>query len=249
MVKGDQCNFGEIGMSNNAAILFSSVVNYYRWNLSVFSIEPKKRVLDLGCGPGLYFSAIMQYSPSTYVATDYSTLYLDQIKQLFRDNPACHTCQLNLTQDFRDQEFPFRDFDYVLLFDVIEHLENDEYALLNVRNMMSFTNSKTLLLRVPALPFLLGVNDQSIGHFRRYTKSRLMEVLNKCSFKVSRIRYQNIMGIIPWFFIGKILKRSLAVNHSEGRIFDKCVPMIKWAEYFIPPPIGLSLYCTCSIRD
>ena len=236
------------GMDENAEALKGNVSNYYRWNLSVFSMESGKNILDIGCGPGLYFDELMAYSPKLYMATDYSENYIQVVKNMSKKRSNCRTAVLDLTTDSIPDTITKQSFDYAVCLDVLEHIEDDKKALMNIKNIMVLTGTRKLFLRVPALQCIYGTNDEAIGHFRRYSKETLKKLLSECSFKIDKIRYQNLLGIVPWFVIGRLIKRSLAVSPDEGKLFNLIVDPISVIEKIIPPPLGLSLYCICSLK-
>jgi SAM-dependent methyltransferase len=240
----------EQGMINNLSSAGDYAGNYCRWNLSVFSIEKKKNILDIGCGPGLYLDAILAYDPESYVATDYSLNFLDIAKKRMSGLTKCHAERVDiLDADAAISRLSGYRFDYVLCLDVMEHLLDDGLGLKNIRKIMLATGAHNLFIRVPALPWVFGINDEAIGHFRRYTKKSLRSVLETTGFEVRRMRYQNIVGIIPWFMIGKLCKRALAIAPGEGRLFDRMVPLLRRIEAMAPPPIGLSLYCEAAPKN
>jgi len=243
-------NRGEEGMIKNAAALADKVNNYCRWNLSVFPIQKNKRILDIGCGPCAYLDALLTYDPEFYLATDYSERFLDVVRKRMSGLSKCRAEKLDIFS--APGSVPFLEgekFDYVLCFDVIEHLEDDVEGLKNIRRIMAMTGARELFVRVPALPLLFGSSDEAIGHFRRYTKNSLRSAFEAAGFELRRIKYQNIAGVIPWFVIGRLFRRSLAVAPSEGRLFDMIVPLLKWIEVIVPPPIGLTLYCEAIPKD
>ncbi len=238
----------EEGMNQNVQSLQGVVNRYYRWNLGVFPIQKGKRILDLGCGPGLYFHEIMRYSPDLYLAADYSWDFLARTRVLFGTRTNCRACQLNLTDDVLPEAITSEKLDYVICLDVLEHIQDDEKALQNIRRIVTVTGTPLVFLRVPALQFCFGRNDEAVGHFRRYSAESLGALLAKCGFTVRRLRYQNLSGILPWYVVGKVAKRSLAVSQYEGRLFDRLVPLLRFVENVVPPPLGLSLYCVCSVK-
>ncbi len=238
----------ELAMNQNADSMHGKTNSYFRWNLGVFPIEKHKNILDLGCGSGMYFNEIMRYSPSLYVATDYSEKYVKQMKTFTGHSLNSRVFQLDLMDSNIAKTLNGYKFDYVFLFDVLEHLKDDRQALKNIYSMLESCEATYLFLRVPALQFIYGANDRAIGHHRRYSTKSLKMLLESCSFHVDLIRYQNFIGIIPWYIIGNILKRSLAVSSTEGSVFNHMVPLVKFVEGFFSPPIGLSLYCVCTIR-
>lgn len=239
----------ELAMTRNAHSMQGRIGRYFQWNLGVFPIEKRKRILDLGCGPGLYFNEIMEYRPSLYVAVDSSCAYIERIKMLFGGRHDCKAFRLDLMDPVITRFFEGYNFDYVLLFDVLEHLKDDERVLKNIYITMKSCGAGALFLRVPASQFLYGASDEAIGHCRRYSAKSLKKLLEGCLFKVEVIRYQNFMGMLPWYIIGRVFKRPLAVSSIEGSIFNYMIPAVKFAERIIFPPAGLSLYCICTIKE
>ena len=237
----------EDGMTSNVAALEGNVSNYYDWNLEVFKLSKGKNILDLGCGPGMYFENIKKYSPSFYLATDYSDAYVRRMQEKIDLSNAvnCKTMAMDLLSSSEMDKLSGYQFDYTLLFDVLEHIEDHERALKNISSMLKKTGNGQFCIRVPALQAIYGENDAAIGHYRRYSLSGLRTLLQNCGFKIEVIRYQNMPGILPWYIIGKIKKRTLAVSEGESKTFDKVVPIIKAIESVLPVPLGLSVYAKC----
>jgi SAM-dependent methyltransferase len=73
---------------------------------------------------------------------------------------------------------PFADasFDAVVLGEVLEHVEDDRRALVEVARVLR--SEGVLALSVPANPKLYGPSDVWAGHVRRYTRP---ELLNTCT--------------------------------------------------------------------
>ena len=81
---------------------------------------------------------------------------------------------------------PFGDasFDFVCAFDIVEHVDDDDAALMELSRVA-----------VPGAPFLLSVPlhehawtafDELVGHRRRYVPSELVSKLERCGFAVER---------------------------------------------------------------
>lgn len=247
-MKGDfSKSSSELWMSKNVAAIEGNVSNYYKWNLDVFALEKNRRILDLGCGPGVYLDEIMFYAPSCYVGVDYSENNIIEIKKKFADYAYCSAFCLSLTNIEWMKVLGKYTFDYVLCLDVLEHIEDDGAVLRNIYKIMKATGANTLFLRVPALQSIYGKNDEAIGHYRRYSLRGLAGLLGKCSFSVKKIRYQNMLGILPWYIKGSLLKKQQAITSSEGRLFNAIVPVISFIEKMANPPVGLSLYAVCTV--
>lgn len=237
----------ENAMSVNASSMHGNINHYLLWNLSLFPIKKQKKILDLGCGSGLYFHEIMRYKPQAYLAVDYSDKFLSELEKQFENQKNCMSRKIDLlSQNVADHLKGYK-FDYVFCFDVLEHINDERQFLNNVHSIMTTCESGYLFLRVPALQAIYGENDKAIGHYRRYSVESIKKILGDCSFKIEMIRYQNMIGIVPWYIIGNILKRPVAASANEAKIFNLIVPAIKFIERVIPPPIGLSIACVCSI--
>jgi SAM-dependent methyltransferase len=78
-------------------------------------------------------------------------------------------------------------FDLVLLCDVLEHVDDDAAALENIHGFLK--PAGTLLLTVPAHPFLWSVFDESAGHRRRYTLRELECRLLRAGFSVDYLTH------------------------------------------------------------
>lgn len=247
MLKKFNDRISEEAMNRNVNSMLGITDNYIKWNLGLFPIEFNKNILDLGCGSGMYFDEIIKRKPSLYVGADYSQSYIRQMNSLFNGRSNCKAIQLDIMDTENAGLLKGYKFDYVFLFDVLEHLEDDNKALTNIYNLMKSCKANLLFLRVPAIQAIYGRNDAAIGHYRRYSTRTLRKVIEQAYFRIHLIHYQNLLGFFSWFVIGKVLKRELAVSTTEGKIFNLLVPAIKAMEKYVRPPLGSSLYCICGI--
>ena len=79
-----------------------------------------------------------------------------------------------------DTGFPPSSFGAVGLFDVLEHIEDEAYALNEIHRVLA--PGGRLFLTVPAFQVLFSADDVAAGHHRRYTASRLARVLKRAGF-------------------------------------------------------------------
>ena len=73
------------------------------------------------------------------------------------------------------------------MFDVLEHIEDENAALSQVRKLLA--SGGRLFLTVPAYSFLFSSDDHAAGHFRRYTISGLARALAKAGFRIGFASY------------------------------------------------------------
>jgi len=119
------------------------------------------------------------------------------------------------------KRIPFKDnyFSLVVAWHVLEHVRNDKKALLEISRVLK--NKGFFLLAVPLWPEKFTKIDEIVGHQRRYEPLKLIKVLKKNNFRVSRHQAsKGFMGSLfrqPIFLplAIKILKHSQS-PHSSG---------------------------------
>jgi SAM-dependent methyltransferase len=129
-------------------------------------------------------------------------------------------------------------FQTVIGINVLEHVEDDEKALLHLGNVLK--PSGRLLLLVPSKKWAYTELDRELGHFRRYEKKELAEKLAKASFQIEKLYFFNIVGLMSWMIRDKI-QRSGGLRPYQVSSFDTIVPILKRVEAKVRMPVGISL--------
>jgi Methyltransferase domain len=75
----------------------------------------------------------------------------------------------------------------VSLLDVIEHIEDDRTALAGLAERMAVGSS--LVVTVPAMPWAFSSWDSELGHYRRYSRRQLRDLLRSTGFDVAECSY------------------------------------------------------------
>lgn len=138
------------------------------------------------------------------------------------------------------------EYDYVLCCDVLEHILDDKKA---IKNLWSFVKPQgSLIISVPAHPYLFGERDVLLGHHRRYNKQGLIGLTTQLtSYKISLLTYWNIVGYFTYYFFERILHKKINDNfrYKKGlinKITVTIVDLLFKIETKLPNiPIGLSL--------
>jgi len=101
---------------------------------------------------------------------------------------------------------PFRDgtFDVVTAFDVLEHLDPEDRAVEELVRVVR--PGGRLFVAVPAYQWAWSDFDRDIGHYRRYTKGRLLRALRAQGLEVQRATYI-FAGTFPIFAAERISRR------------------------------------------
>ena len=127
-------------------------------------------------------------------------------------------------------------YDTILLVNVLEHIENDKSALKMLFGALN--TGGHLLLFVPALPFLFSKFDELVGHYRRYTRANLAHSLTEAGFQIRDNRYFDFLGVLPWYLINTVGGKT-SLNPFAVKFYDRIgVPLGRFGERLITPPIG-----------
>lgn len=102
-------------------------------------------------------------------------------------------------------------FDLIFLLDVLEHVENDLAALIEIKRRL--TKNGKLILTVPAYQFLFGKFDIDSFHFRRYNMTNISQLVHKSGFKINFKSYFNFW-LFPLVLISRLIEKLL--NKSSG---------------------------------
>ena len=145
------------------------------------------------------------------------------------------------------------DIDVLLLADVLEHVKDDVSFLQD-----SIDNLKTgasVVISVPALQFLWSQHDVILGHYRRYSRNNLTELVSKIPHTNMRfMSYFNSL-LFPVISLARISekffkpKNALSSDLQEHSALSNTLlyalfsierPLLRNR---IPLPIGASLLC------
>jgi SAM-dependent methyltransferase len=188
--------------------------------------------LVIGAGSGEYACEVAARG-ARVLAVDIDQASLD----LCRKTAAQYGVNLDYRMSsLENLELP-EQWDRVIATDVIEHIENERVA---VEKILSFTKSKgKIVITVPALNFLFGHHDEILGHFRRYTCSRVRKLFSG-DCELLFLRYFGFFLIPVTLFysvwarkpypvasVGQEMKKKSLVGEVLKRVlnFEKQVPL------------------------
>ena len=125
------------------------------------------------------------------------------------------------------------------MVNVLEHIEDDGAALAELYRVLK--PGGRLLLFVPALKFLFSELDRLHGHYRRYHLASLKSLVEKNGFGLRYHRYFDLTGVLPWWLINTLGRRT-TFNPKIARIYDLyAVPVTRAIENWISPPFGKNI--------
>lgn len=207
--------------------------NYNSWIFGLIRPYLGSTVLEVGAGHGT-FTELLARDADRVVAVDLSERCVDQLRARFPDDSGVEVVHGDV--DVASARGPF---DTVVMINVLEHIEDDDRALRELR--ASLRPGGMLALWVPALPLLYSQFDRKIGHHRRYRHRALRSLLTDTGFVPVECRYVNMVGALGWFAGMRLLGRTPS-NETLLRLADRYVlPIGRRCESRLSPPFGQSL--------
>ena len=211
--------------------------NYYRWILGAWLPYLGRVVLELGAGIGTFSAHLIDAPIDRLFLLEPAPSLGRRLEERFRGHPRVRVLQ-GILEDFRPELRTAR-VESVVTVNVLEHIPDDRAALRSIRDIL--VPGGTVLIFVPALPFLYGSMDRTFGHVRRYTKTVLVSMLHDLGYEVLHSRYMNLLGAVSWFLAGRVL-RQRTVSPLAVTIADRTlIPLSHQLERWVHPPLGQSV--------
>lgn len=208
---------------------------YNHWIYEQIASAIGQRILEVGSGTG-NITQFLCANGQEVMATDVVPSYRNELQRLFGAKPHVQVGKFDLDRE-APIEFIDRPFDTVVCLNVLEHIEDDRFALAQMYRALAPGGKLALL--VPSHRILYGEFDRAVGHYRRYEKRELADKLKQAGFAVREMKFFSLLATLPWLINGRILKRDY-LPAGQANLADRLVPLLK-LEKLIGPPCGLSL--------
>ncbi len=180
-------------------------------------LPEKARILEVGCGSGGNFPLLSRYG-------EIYALELDETaREYARSRNLAQVVAGKLPDDIPYQS---NTFDLIVMTDVLEHVEEDELSLKNLRDCLG--EPGYVLVTVPAFPALWSRHDELHHHKRRYTRETLSKIFLNSGYEISYVSYINTL-LSPVIAAVRLAQRFLNI---EG------------ADDLVVPPVGLNQLLT-----
>lgn len=210
--------------------------NYYKWIIGIFKPYFGNTVAEIGAGNGNFTYFLAKESIKRIFAFEPSSNMYQLISDKFKKSKNVITMNNYLGEKYRAF---LNFFDSVLYVNVLEHIEEDRKELIYA--CKTIKKNGHILIFAPALSCLYSEFDKKIGHFRRYCKKGLINTVRASGFYIENVRYFDLAGIISWYIVFVLLKKT-TTNKANILLYDKLVvPPLRFFETLIPPPTGKNL--------
>ena len=172
-------------------------------NLKKYTKQKKQTVLEIGCLNDEILKKISNHQNFYYIGSDATNEHIYRLSKKFPRVPF-------IVFDILQNPFSRNICDYLIMLNVLEHIEEDEKALNESYKLLN--HGGTLIIEVPAGKFLYDEYDKKLLHYRRYSSNEIRKKILKAGFKIQSETYLGFF-CFPLFSIVKIINKFLKTKN------------------------------------
>jgi len=206
------------------------------WMFSQFAADAKGSVVEIGAGIGTFSARLLAAGVERLLLIEPDDRCADALVERFAEEPRVTVVREELPNAAALLDRPGT-FDFVLCQNVLEHV-HDDYRAAEVMASCLRPGGRLGIL-VPAGPRLFGSLDRRYGHERRYTRSRLRDLLERAQLNVADLYSFNALGIPGWVVKSRTGAASLGTRSLAA--YEMLLPLWRPIEDRLRLPWGLSL--------
>lgn len=197
----------------------------------------KAKILEVGCGTGHNLPMLKAFGSLEASELDRCARAVAS-KRLPRKVKEAKLPDLSM--------FKRNGYDLIALLDVLEHVPDDLASLRAIH--MRLKPGGTLLLTVPANPWMWSAHDAAHHHFRRYTKKQLEELFLRSGLEIQLLSYFNSL-LFPLVAAARVLGKVTRKESADDKlpsapvnaVLSKVFGFEKHLLGRVPMPFGVSL--------
>jgi len=171
--------------------------------ISKCDLSDNAKILEIGCGTG----------GNLLMLKEHGNVYAMEMNE-FASEYATRTTGVDVRKGWLPDSIPYNEkFDLVCMFDVLEHIQDDKKALIEVTKLLN--PAGTLIITVPAYSWLYGPHDKMMHHYRRYSRNALNETITYSSLNILKIFYFNTL-LFPLVILSRLVDMLKNSDESIG---------------------------------
>ena len=173
-------------------------------------LEPSNRcrILDIGSGTGQNIRTLERFG--NVCGVERSSEAIRFLRKRGVRNVICSDANVTL---------PFRDgvFSAVTCLDVLEHLDQDEFLLMEMYRVCE--PGGYIFITVPAFRMFWSPHDIALHHKRRYSREAMLHRIEGLRCKIKKVTYYNMVLSVPIWLFRKLRSVAPLKNHAESDFF------------------------------
>ena len=209
--------------------------------ISKCKLSVNAKILEIGCGTGGNLLMLQKHG-------NVFAMEMDE----FASEYATRTTGVDVRKGRLPDNIPYNEkFDLVCMFDVLEHIQDDKKALIEITKLLE--PAGTLIITVPAYSWLYSAHDKMHNHYRRYSANALNEIISYSGLNILKISYFNTL-LFPLVILTRLADMLRNSDESIGYSTpNKIVNQLLYRTFSIERllvnkiclPFGLSIFAVC----
>lgn len=201
-------------------------------------VSGAREIAEVGCGHGLVQRQVEEAYNREVTGFDLNELALKQ--NLSRRSAVC-------CYDIRERSAKFKErFDLIFLFDVLEHIEDEDGFL--EATLFHLAPGGSVVVNVPAMQWMYSAYDRAAGHKRRYSIGSLRRAAGRNGARVTEWCYWGF-PLLPTLALRKVRLAGMrdeneiisAGFHPRSRIINEMLALLSRCEPANQRFLGTSL--------
>lgn len=203
----------------NELELFAGAVHWKRYFASMIKPHISGNILEAGAGNGANTPYLMNDLVESWTLLEPDGSMCATIHQLINAKTLPSSCNCVHGTITSIPEMPR--FDCILYIDVLEHIENDRQELIEAKKRLK--PGGRLIILAPAHQKLMSPFDKAIGHFRRYSRRSLQDIIPGGMAQV-RTLYADSLGLLASIVNRWILRQTMPRKEQIRFWDDRLIP-------------------------
>lgn len=196
-------------------------------------VGTKSKLVNIGCGAGDF--SLIARSAGYHVVGYEPDVYAASLAKIKAAGDSAHEVRIGSLKDVLANEQGVK---LVVMHDVLEHISDDQQAVKQLGDILP--SGGHLLLSVPAGEHLFGLHDEELGHYRRYSKSILLSLLER-EFEIIRARYYGFLFIPVTLLFSCLMRKPYPKPDGKRGFAYWVIQTLVSIEKRMTPPLGTSL--------
>jgi SAM-dependent methyltransferase len=219
--------------TGNELELFSEARNWKKYVATLIKPYISGNVLEAGAGIGTNTTLFYTPTVTNWVLLEPDKAFFNVLESLHAAKQLPPHCTVihGFSSDIKQKET----FDTIIYIDVIEHIEKDKEEV--ERAIRLLKKNGRLIILSPAHNFLMSPFDKAIGHFRRYSKKIMKELVNE-QMKKEKIIYADSMGFFASMANKYLLKQEYPTKQQILFWDHRIIPVSKISDRILFNTLG-----------
>ena len=177
-------------------------IHLCNYMLENYNQKKNNVILEIGCLNGELTKNIIEQKKYKYIGSDASQNTMIELSKKYKDTPFI---VFDITQN------PFKNSvcDVLIMLNVLEHIENDDRALIEAFNLLN--DNGTLIIEVPSFKILYDDYDKKLLHYRRYDPSEIENKIINAGFYIEKKTHLGFFAF-PIFALIKLFNKFVKID-------------------------------------